>query len=67
MEPADKRAFEQGWAMKQDRVAEFRARQKAKGLAELRGLYAPKRLHPAIKKIIKDLLADDNYRSVRDS
>ena len=52
--------------MKQDRVAEFRARQKAKGLAELRGLYAPKRLHPAIKTIIKDLLADDNYRSVRD-
>ena len=52
--------------MKQDRVAEFRARQKAKGLAELRGLYVPKRLHPVIKTIIKDLLENDNYRSIRD-
>jgi len=52
--------------MKRDRVTEFRARQKAKGLAELRGLYVPKELHPQIKEIIRSH-TDDNYRSIRDS
>lgn len=39
-----------------ERGAKFRARQKALGLEEVRGVWLPKKLHPRLKQLAKDML-----------
>jgi hypothetical protein len=49
-----------------ERVAAFRARKAAAGESEIRGIFAPKPLHPAIKQAVKYMVAMEQQKNSTD-